>query len=72
MNRFFRCLFTSIATVCTTELIFRLSGFRYGVHSVFGQPFDLVSFTVKMLWWFGVWFVFYRLFGRFGGKSFRR
>jgi hypothetical protein len=42
-----------------TEIVFRLSRFKYGQGSMFTQPFDLVGFTVKMLWWFGCWFFFF-------------
>lgn len=72
MNRVLHYLLTAIATACTTEVIFRLSGFKYGQGSMFAQPFDLVSFTVKMLWWFGAWFFFIWLFGRFDRKRTKR
>jgi hypothetical protein len=72
MNRFIRLLFTLVATVCTTETVYHLSRFKYGEHSVFDQPFDLVSFTVKMLWWFGAWGLFFWLFGRSSKKHLPR
>lgn len=65
MSRVQRILLTAIATTCITQAVFRLSGFKYGQRSLFSQPFDLVNFTVKMLWWFGAWLFFFWLFGRF-------
>ena len=69
MNRVPRYLFTAIATAFTTEVVFRLSGFKYGQRSMFSQPFDLVAFTVKMLWWFGMWLFFFWLFGRLSRRK---
>jgi len=65
MNYAWRLFFTAIATVCTTETVYYLSRFKYGQNSVFSQPFDLVNFTVKMVWWFGCWFFFLWIFSKF-------
>jgi hypothetical protein len=56
MSRFLlRTLAVAAATIATTEIVFRLSRFQYGVSSIFSEPFDLVNFTVKGVWWFGAW-----------------
>jgi hypothetical protein len=59
MSRLLHVLAVAAATVITTEAVFRLSHFGYGVRSVFSEPFDLVNFTVKMVWWFGAWFFYW-------------
>lgn len=59
MSRPWLIVLLTLATIITTEVIFHLSHFRYGIGSVFSQPFDLVNFTIKLIWWLAVWF-FYR------------
>jgi hypothetical protein len=59
-------LMVAVATVVTTEIIFRLSHFEYGMGTIFSQPFDLVAFTVKIAWWCGVWFFYRWAFRRLG------
>jgi hypothetical protein len=73
MSKLPRTLATLVATIVTTELVFRLSRFEYGVGSVFSQPFDLVKFTVKATWWFGAWSLYWWAFGRLArGPAARR
>lgn len=73
MSRPLRVLAVTVATFVTTELIFRLSRFRYGLGSVFAEPFDLVNFTVEAVWWFGAWCLYWwalpRLVRRFAGRG---
>jgi len=59
-----RVVIVLVATFVTTELIFRLSHFHYGISSVFSEPFDLVNFTVKCVWWFGAWFFYWWAIGK--------
>ena len=68
MSKRAQLLAVAVATIVTTELIFRLSHFRYGVSSIFSEPFDLVNFTVKCVWWFGAWWFYWWAFGKLGRR----
>ena len=68
MSRPTHILVVVVATVVTTELVFRLSHFQYGIRSTFSEPFDLVNFTVKAAWWFGAWCFYWWAFGRLGRR----
>ncbi len=63
-----RVVIVGVATLVTTELIFRLSHFHYGMGSFFSEPFDLVNFTVQSVWWFGAWFFYWWAFGKLGRR----
>jgi hypothetical protein len=68
MSRLGHILAVAAASIVTTEVIFRLSHFHYGVSSIFSETFDLVNFTVKAAWWFGAWCFYWWAFGRLGRR----
>jgi len=65
-SKLLRILCVTVATGITTQAVFRLSNFEYGLSTVFREPFDLVNFTVKCVWWFGVWFFYSWAFDKLG------
>ncbi len=68
MGRPLQLVAVIVATVVTTEVVYRLSHFQYGVNSVFSESFDLVRFTLKGSWWLGAWFLYWWLFERPGRR----